>query len=390
MLPTITPLTDETEPPASHACTRRRSYYTPSGGPHDVRAPLRRTCHGLAWQPTHESALPATVPVWSGAADWLSRLGADLDGPQGATAREQTNLSIRTATVLDVAAVDARAANSRTGRDVMTAHETVATELGCSPKTVQRARTLIAALGYALTVARGRYLTTQERETARRHHGQNQLRMASRRALVVPRRQRNVHLPRRGDPSAQGLVRQYLPKHAQARAEAAPRPAPTRRTARRQGVRPPLGVQQLAAKITERLPWLRGTHIWALCRTLMALGVDDRGWTAQDIIDLLDRRNVTLGLYSVASSSQRAPLRLFAHQLRHALGDVTEPPRQAREREREVVAAQRERECAARAELVAQLEAERRDPEAQARIAATKASIRADLARHRAEARWRH
>ena len=390
MLPTITPLPDETEPPASRACVRRRSYYLPSCGPRDLRAPLRRTCHGFAWQPAHEATLPATVPVWSGAADWLSRLGAALDGPQGAQAREEAKLSIRTATVLDVAAVDARAANTRTGRDVMTAHETVAKELGCSAKTVQRARTLVEALGYALTVVRGRYLTAQERETARRAHGQNQLRMASRRALVVPRPRPNVHLPRRGDLSGQGSVRQYLPKHAQARAEAAPRPATKRRMVPRQGARPPLGVQRLAAKIAERLPWLRGSHVWALCRTLMAVGVDEAGWTAQDVIELLDRRNVALGLYSLPSSSQRSPLRLFAHQLRAALADVAEPPRLVRERDRAAAAAERASDHAARAALAAQLDAERHDPATQARIAAAKARIREELARSRAEARWRH
>lgn len=390
MLPTITPLRVQTEPPDARACPRRRSYYVPSCGPRDVRARLRRTCHGSAWQPAHEATLPATVPVWSGAADWLSRLGAALDGPQGVTAREQTNLSIRTATVLDVAAVDARAANSRTGRDVMTAHETVATELGCSPKTVQRARTLIEALGYARTVVRGRYLTAQEREEARQHHGKTQLRMASRRALVVPRPQPNVHLPRRGDLCSQGSVRKYLPKHAQARAEAAPRPATKKKAAARSGVRPPLGVQRLAARIAERLPWLRGTHLWALCRTLMALDVDETGWTARDVIELLDRRNVALGLYSLPSGSQRAPLRLFAHQLRHALADVAEPPRLLREREAAAAAAERERQRAARAEQAAQLAAERNDPATQARVAHSIARIREELARSRAEARWRH
>lgn len=39
--------------------------------------------------------------------------------------------------------------------------------LGCSDKTVQRARLLMEGLGYATTVVAGRYLTTEERVAAR-------------------------------------------------------------------------------------------------------------------------------------------------------------------------------------------------------------------------------
>ena len=80
-----------------------------------------------------------------------------------------------------------------------------------------------------------------------------------------------------------------------------------------------MAVQRLAGRLAQRLPWLARGHIGALCHTLSTLGLDDTGWTAQDVLDLLDRRNAEHGLYSVPSSSQRDPLALLAHQLRAAL-----------------------------------------------------------------------
>jgi len=389
VLPTITPCPDETEPGSVRvAAASARRYYRPSVGPRDTRSPLRPTRQGRAWRPEPSPAVPATVPVWSGANAWLASLGEALKSTRGDELRSAAH--VRVDTVLDVAAVDARAADSRTGRNVSTAHETVAAELGCCAKTVQRARVLIEALGYALTEAVGRYLTAEERAAAAGVHGQQQRRMASHRALTLPRPQQDVHLPRRGQSFSSGTSRSGLPKCALTRAEAAPRPAAKKRVPRKCLDRPSLSVQRLAAALVQRLPWLAGTHIWALCRTLSALGIDDTGWTAQDLIDMLDHRNVDLGLYSIPGSSQRAPLALFAHQVRSAVPADVEPPRARRRREAEAAAAERARQQAERAALEAQLAAERDDPEVQARIAATKARMREHLAEARMRSRWRH
>ena len=72
-------------------------------------------------------------------------------------------------------------------------------------------------------------------------------------------------------------------------------------------------MQRLAAGLAARLQWLARGHIGSLCRTLTVLGLDDTGWSAHDVIDMLDRRNVQLGLYSLTGGSQRDPLALFAH-----------------------------------------------------------------------------
>ncbi|MEZ5087739.1 MAG: replication protein [Tessaracoccus sp.] len=323
--------------------------------------------------------------MWSSAAHWLETLTAAITTPEGEELRAAAKVSIDT--LLDVAAADARAADSRTGRGVTTAHETVAKALGCSAKTVQRARSLLEALGFAVTVVGGRYLTTEERAAATAHHGGDQRRMASERALLVPRSLTNVHLPRRGKFSSTLTSRSGLPTRADARGEAAPRPAPKRKAARSFLPRPPVAVQRLAAGLAQRLPWLARGHIGSLCHTLTRLGLDDVGWTAHDVIDMLDRRNLDLGLFEPSPSSQRDPLALFAHQVRAALVDVDEPPRLRRARDAAARADERARVLAARAAEDARLAAERADPEVQARIAAAKRKMREHLAAARAHAR---
>lgn len=366
---------------------RPRRYYRPCTGPRDVRTAIARSCRGRAWRPSDGPRLPATVPVWSGASQWVDALSAALRAPEGEELRAAAK--VRFDTVLDVAAADARAADSRTGRGVTTAHDTVAAALGCSGKTVQRARTLVEALGYARTVVVGRYLTTEERAEANAQHGGDQRRMASERALLVPRPTSNVHLPRGGSVPFSSSSRSGLPKRAKARARAASRRPSTSKTPRRCLPRPTMAVQRLAAGLAQRMPWLARGHIGSLCRTLTVLGLDDTGWSTHDVINLLDRRNVQLGLYSLATTSQRHPLALFAHQVRAALVNVDEPPRLRRARDAVARAAQRARARAEREAEDTRLAAQLADPEVQDRIAETKRRIRDQLAQTHTQARYR-
>ncbi len=386
MLPTITLDPARTEPLASGVaiampCLRARAYYRPTCGPRDTHTRITPSCRGQAWRPTHGPRLPASVPIWSGPDAWLTELEAALRSPEGEKLRREAHVHVETA--LDVAAVDARAADRRTGRGVATAHATVATTLECSAKTVQRARTLIQALGHAITVLTGRYLTTEERAEANAHHGGHQRRMASERALLTPRHSPNVHLPRRGQVVSDVQLRSGLPKRALTRARAASRPASNATNHRTGQEKPALKVQRLAGALAQRLPWLARGHIGSLCRTLMALGLDEDGWSAHDVIDLLDQRNVQLGLYSPPSHAQRDPLALFAHQVRAALADVDEPPRRRRARHGAAQAQARAHAQAQRAAEHAQLAAEQADPDAQARKAQAQQDIRALLATRR-------
>lgn len=375
--------------PAVRPPSVRRPYYRPGPEPRDVRSRLTRSQGGQAWAPADAASPAATVPCWRDPEAWLAELEAALRTEAGEAARKAAHVRVETA--LDVAAADARAADVRTGRGLATAHATVAAVLGCSAKTVQRARDLIAALGYAVTAAVGRYLTGEERAEANAVHGGDQRRMASQRALTVPRPSQDVHLPRRGAVNPSSPPRSGLPKRAPARPGAAPRPAAKRRTALRSSQpRPTLAVQRLAGKIAARLPWLAKGHIGSLCRTLACLGLDEDGWTATDVLDLLDRRNVGAGLYALPPSSQRDPLALFAYQARAALAEVDEPPKARRERQRAALRAEQARWRAEQDAAEARWRAEQDDPDAQARIAAAKASIRATLnsARRRRRREW--
>jgi hypothetical protein len=319
----------------------------------------------------------ATVPCWSGPEQWIAALEATLATEAGEVVRARYHVKV--GTVLDVAAVEARTADVLTGRGVATANETVGRMINCSGRHVQRARSVFKDLGYMVDAAVGRYLTSEERAEANAVHGGDQRRMGSQRALTVPRPVQDVHLPRRGAVNDSSSSRSELPTRADARDRAATRPAPKRKTPKPGRQRPSLPVQRLAGHLARRLPWLARGHIGSLCATLTGLGLDDDGWSANDVMNLLDQRNAENGLYALPPASQRNPLALFAHQARTALADVAEPPKRRRARETA------EREAArARARIEHQAaedrwQAQRDDPAAQARIAAAKADIRATL-----------
>jgi hypothetical protein len=281
---------------------------------------------------------------------WLDTLTRVLDSEQGRAVLKHAKVS--SGLVLRVAGQDAEHADHRTGRDVATAHETVAELLDTSKSTVRRARSVIQALGFAVTVIGGRYLTCAERETAHRHHGGHQLRCASVRALTIPRgcAYRREHLPRRGRSGSVTSRTKCLPSGAHARRRKTATTTDTTTPAPAY----PLTVQRLAARLAQRLPWLARGHIGGLCRVLATHGLDENGWTAQDVIDRLDARNRANGLYSVAPGRQRNPLGLFGSQLRDAITGV-EPPQQRRAREAQARAEARQdaRDAQARAEEAA-------------------------------------
>jgi hypothetical protein len=274
--------------------------------------------------------------------------------------------------VLQVAGQDAKHADHRTGRDLATAHETVAELLNVAKITVRRARAVIEALGFAVTVVAGRYLTTPEREAARAHHGGHQVRCASVRALTIPRgcTYRREHLPRRG----QSQVLTSRAKHSPSGAHTRPGTAAT--TTQRPAY--PLAVQRLAGKLAQRLPWLARGHIGGLCRVLDTLGLDADGWSAQDVLEHLDARNRAQGLYSIAPTRQRNPLGLLRAQLQDAIGGVLEAPQQqrAREAQERAQARQAARDAHARAKDAAA------DPQAvQRHVAAIRTALRASRPR---------
>lgn len=281
----------------------RRYFRAPGAG--WVAPAVRKRAHG-SWRP--EAAPAGKLPCWTSKSQWILTVQCVLATADAEKVR--TRWAVKTATVIAVAKVDAAAADADTGRNVATSHATVARILGCSEKTVQRARSVLRDLELAVEVVRGRYLSTAERIQVSLVTGARQWRIASTRHLVVPRRHRmleavksqsedNVHLPRRG-PDLSKLPSSVVTKNARKRGLA------------HDG---DLSTQKLAGKLASRLPWLvRRTHIGHLVRLLMAAEIDPERTTAAKIIAEID----AAGFGWLDVRSQRNPLAWFAAGLRKA------------------------------------------------------------------------
>ena len=336
--------------------------------------------------------------MWTSRKAWLQSLTIEArrraNGGQSLSMIEGPTVAhVRVETLLDVAWEDAATADSRTGRNVRTSHTTVAKALGCSPRTVRRCRTLIADMGYARTAQRGRYLTTAEREAAYRARGRVQLRMASDRALVMPRKpaqeEEKGHLPRRGffNPSLTS-VGGHLARDP--RAGRGSRRSPKSSTNKAGGPEPrhSIEIQRLAARLVALLPGLApqkpshetrraGSHVGQVCRVLVQVGIDPAQWAAADLEDALNRRNRETGRSSIHRGQQRSPMGFLAHQLRDVLATTPEGPKVARQKAREAEEARREAERAARAKLDAQVKHDRATGRTASRAAEARAIARA-------------
>lgn len=320
------------------------------------------------------------VVAWPSASAWFDAVMDTLSSAEGEAARRAAKIARDT--LLRVAYADAKSADQATGRDVATAHQTVADQLGMSWKTVQRARLLLETLGLAATVVEGRYLTSDERAAAARRHGGHQVRAASTRALTMPEGYRsaapstsdgadcrsgeNVHLPpARGVKSSSHLSKKS-PSRASARAgkPTAPRRAASTKPGPARGTRQPRGIeiQRLAAELVRRMPWLirNGRHIGAVCDVLDRLGVVEGGWTATALLDAIDRFASSARIRVAAIDEQKDPLSYLAWLLRSASPRGSRSPSAllADERRKRLMrqAQEREAEHARRARIAAESE----------------------------------
>lgn len=273
--------------------------------------------------------------AWPSAATWFDAVMDVLATPEGEEFRRRAKVARDT--LLRVAYADRKSADQATGRGVATAHETVALQLGMSAKTVQRSRQLLEALGLAVTVVEGRYLTAVERKQAHQAHGGTQVRAASTRALVMPATPpvraaaanspavENVYLP--GSPSGEQVshVGKYSPTRALTRtreATAPRRPAMTKSRAAAESPRPrPLAVQQFSAQLVRRLPWLdrTGRHIGHVCGLVVRCQLLERGWTVQQLLDRLDQHARDSGIRIADPTDQRDPLSYLAWLIRRGI-----------------------------------------------------------------------
>lgn len=352
---------------------QKRSYYV-SSGRRCVRGPTARTARGRSWRPATQQKPPRHC--WLSAQSWLDSLTRALATEEASQVRARRGW-VKVETILDVAAVDARTAQGRTGRGVATSNRHVAQQLGCSEKTVQRARGVICDLGFSVIVETGRRLTAEERHQAWKYHGRRQVNIASERALITPppehepagSTQALVPLSRRDQVSKKPRVCRQLPKRADARRGKTKHHHNSRS-------RPSLEIQKLAAQLAVLCPGLARGHIGALCAVLERLGIDPAHWSAYDICSEITALNQERNLAEPRNINN--PLGLFTHQLQLVLARNQYTPAQRRA----AIAAQRAAQRAALAQEIhqrQQQEEQLRTPERQEKIRAIIAAGRARL-----------
>lgn len=300
---------------------------------------------GFSWAREPEAGTQGRIPCWATRSRWLKLVEAELSGEVAADVLRKHHAAPYT--VYRVARADAAAADTTTGRNVRTAHATVARHLRCSVDTVRRARRVLRDLGFSVEVVRGRYMTTAERVAATRTHGSRQRRFASTRCLTIPAKCRAMHPYPCGVNSSPPTTSRRVPStrfRAAGTSKDQPKNTPlTRRT-------PPLGVQKIAARLVQRMPWLdRGHsgHLMGLSRGLVACGVTEE-WTTQDLMNAVEADHQGLGLLSLAPDSQKNPRALLLHQIKRAITGK-EPPARARQAAEDARRAARAAEVAQRA-----------------------------------------
>ena len=298
----------------------RRGHHRPVP---ELHTPNPRT--GLSWSREPAEGAHARIPCWNTRSQWLELLRVDLDRDDAVTVLRAHHAS--PVTVYRVARMDAAAADTTTGRNVRTAHATVARALTVSLDAVRRARRVLRDLGWSVETVRGRYMTTAERETATRETGSHQRRFASTRCLTIPARVRAMHPYPCGIKSSRELPSRHVPS-SRLRAAGTSTPGTTKRPLTRRN--PSVGVQRIAARLVQRMPWLDRAqgHLMGLSRGLAACGVTEE-WTTQDLMNAVEADHQGLGLLSLPPDSQKNPRALLLHQIKRAITGK-EPPARAR------------------------------------------------------------
>lgn len=318
-------------------------------------------------------AIPGRPPTlcWTGRSRWLALVDTLLDSDEGLDRCRRQGLSPTTARA--IAHALASLADARTGRHVTASNATIAEraakEAGrhkpWSHDVVSKVRKVLTQLGLAVEVARGRYLTKQERLEATVHHEGVQLRAASTWALLVPRRwQAKSYLVCKSPSGRFTSSRSTSPTRVRARAK-----APCGRSPRPKRPPRPLAAQKVTADLVARIQSLdNGRHIGSLVDVIAEL-VDCNRWTARDLVTILneDARDNPRDW----PSTIKHPAGFLRHRLSR-LQDVLAGPSPS-----EVAAAHA-------AKLRADQEARHREQEAAKAQAASLGTVRSSMAEFRA------
>jgi len=283
---------------------------------------------------------------WVTRTRWLVSVDVALASKEGQRLCRERHLSPATARA--IARSCAHYADSRNGRGVTASNRTLGALAAArtgrrrawSHDVVANARAVLAALGLAVEVVRGRYLDAGERTAAALHHGGSQLRAASTWALVIPRRlQQKSSLPRRGSTGSKTPRRNGSPNtRAQARAG-----APSGRDRSRERPKRPIEAQRTTAELLVRVRTLDdGRHLGPLV-DVVAEHVDCTRWSGHDLAQIIDQHTRKAGLVWPDRIVHPARfLRAVLGRLGPRLDEPT-PTEVARQRHELVLQEQRER-----------------------------------------------
>ncbi|WP_138918071.1 hypothetical protein [Gordonia effusa] len=125
------------------------------------------------------------LPMWTSRAEWQQQLRSLLNSELGAQIAAKYHVSVEY--VFATGVQMASFADHETGRHVTVGLTALQRRTGLTESQVYRSRLALADLGCAREVARGRWLTTDERDAAENWHGRKQARATSHWVLIPPR-----------------------------------------------------------------------------------------------------------------------------------------------------------------------------------------------------------
>lgn len=268
----------------------------------------------------------ANVPGWHSARRWLAVVKRWSQSRAGRRTCERHQ--VEPDTLVAIAGHLARYADHDSGRRCAPSQQTIADASHCARKTVQRAEKALAA-GGLLTLVHGTGLYTGAMYKQYRRLRQSGQRLALPRfcvrvrALTLPRAVSVSHvpLPAGGRSGIASSSTQYVPSARPARRK-------TKKHAPKRRGRPPrpLKLQQFAARLVARLPWLgRNRHIGRICDVLSWAEISPDRWTAETLIARL-----AADLPIPTGSSCRSPVGWLIVALERVDPDAETPVEQAR------------------------------------------------------------
>ena len=243
---------------------------------HQVRAARKQLRDNRRRWIVRAGASPTTTPMWTSRRGWLSDLAAWIETTIGAAVLADRRL--RPALLLRVAEALADHADHASGRHCAATNATIASEAGCSARTVTTARTVLRDAGLAVEIRRGTGSATTPQCRRRpsvwhlisRAHPVDNARVCDLPPSLCDRRLAPV-----GKRSPSGRTRPPSKNSS--------KPKAVRRSAPR-----PLRLQQLAAAVIAGSLGLDAVHPGHICDALIRSGLDLTAWTAPQILRALN------------------------------------------------------------------------------------------------------